>query len=234
MKEYRQPFKGDYPISQRYGEVIPGVTFQNKPHTGIDYACPEGTEVLASADGIVMAAGWDSTGFGYLVVIQHDKDHTTLYAHLKAVLVLNNQHVKQGNVIGISGRTGYATGPHLHFEARRNWYDYKSHFDPMLLPLKTFSDQLPEDVGEGTIQSEKKDTLAAGVYRVACEYAFVRRWGTVQRSNIVLQKGDRVYIFDDVKWKDDLPFHFIGANLCIAEYDYDGTVILEKYDGKEE
>ncbi len=228
MKEYRQPFKGDYPISQRYGELIPGVTIYGKPHTGIDYACPEGTEVLASADGIVMAAGWDSTGFGYLVVIQHDKDHSTLYAHLKVVLVLKDQYVKQGQEIGISGQTGYTTGPHLHFEARRVWYDYKSHFDPMDLPLKNFSDQLPAAGGQ-----EEKDLLAAGVYRIACEYVYVRRWTTVQRSNIVLQKGDRVYIFDDVKWKDGLPFHFIGANLCIAEYDYDGTVILEKYDGKE-
>lgn len=229
MKEYRQPFKGDYPISQCYGELIPGVTFQNKPHTGIDYACPEGTEVLASADGVVVASGWDENGYGFRVIIWHDKDHATMYAHLNDVLVRMDQHVKQGDVIGISGRTGYATGPHLHFEARRIWYDYRSHFDPMDLPLKNFSDQLPAAGGQ-----EEKETLSAGVYRVACEYVYVRRWGTVQRSNIVLQKGDRVYIFDDVKWKDGLPFHFIGANLCIAEYDYDGTVILEKEDGKEE
>lgn len=228
MKEYRQPFNGDYPISQCYGELIPGVTFQNKPHTGIDYSCPEGTEVLASADGVVVAAGWDVNGYGYRVIIWHDKDQATMYAHLKEVLVRMDQHVKQGDVIGISGRTGYATGPHLHFEARRIWYDYRSHFDPMDLPLKNFSDQLPAAGGQ-----EEKETLSAGVYRVACEYVYVRRWATVQRSNIVLQKGDLVYIFDDVKWKDGLPFHFIGANLCIAEYDYDGTVILEKYDGKE-
>ena len=229
MKEYRQPFKGDYPISQCYGELIPGVTFQNKPHTGIDYACPEGTKVLASADGVVVAAGLDVYGYGYRVIIWHDKDHATMYAHLKEVLARKDQFVKQGDVIGISGQTGYATGPHLHFEARRKWNDYTSHFDPMDLPLKNFSDQPPAAGGQ-----DEKALLAAGVYRVACEYVYVRRWATVQRSNIVLQKGDRVYIFDEVKWKDGLPFHFIGANLCIAEYDYDGTVILEKEDGKEE
>lgn len=137
---FRQPFLGDYPISQKYGEIVPGVTYQNKPHTGIDYACPEGTKILASADGEVMFASWEPTGYGYCVIIRHTPDRSTLYAHLEGPTVRVGQRVQQGAVIGISGRTGYATGPHLHFEARRIWNNYQTHFDPMLLPLMNFAD----------------------------------------------------------------------------------------------
>lgn len=134
MTTYRQPFKGDFPITQNYGEFIPGVTV-GSAHTGIDYGCPTGTPILASADGTVMAAGWDLTGFGFRVIIRHTADRATLYGHLDSISVDLNQEVRQGDVIGYSGATGKATGPHLHFEARRTWNDYKSHFDPMTLPL---------------------------------------------------------------------------------------------------
>lgn len=136
MITYRQPFKGDYPISQRYGETIT----DPKGHTGIDYACPLNTPILASADGIVMKAGWDSTGYGNCVIILHSAHSATLYAHLKECAVYDNQRVKQGDLIGWSGSTGNSTGPHLHFEARDRWNDPKSHKDPMTLPLTTFAD----------------------------------------------------------------------------------------------
>lgn len=137
MTTYRQPFKGEYPITQKYGEVIPGVTYNNQPHTGIDYGCPMNTPILASADGIVMFAGVDNTGYGTMVIIMHKADKSTLYAHLSATCVWENQKVKQGDVIGYSGTSGNAKGPHLHFEARTKWNDWKTHFDPMLLPLMT-------------------------------------------------------------------------------------------------
>lgn len=133
---YRQPFRGEYPITQRYGEKD-----TSNFHTGIDYACPVTTPILASADGKVMHAGWLSGGWGYCVIIRHDASHSTLYAHLLTPLqVTAGQMVEQGQVIGLSGNTGNSTGPHLHFEARRRWNDYKSHFDPMDLPLTTFYD----------------------------------------------------------------------------------------------
>lgn len=148
MITYRQPFAGDYPISQKYGEVIPSVTKNGKPHTGIDYACPVNTPILASADGIVMKAGWDSTGYGNLVIILHAAQCSTLYAHLSECAVYDNQKVRQGDVIGWSGYTGNVvppgiTGSHLHFEARRRWNDWTSHFDPMDLPLMSFADPAP-------------------------------------------------------------------------------------------
>ena len=139
---YRQPFRGEYPITQRYGEIIPGVTYNNKPHTGIDYGCPQGTAILASADGEVMAAGWDLTGFGFRVIIQHDDNRSTLSAHLDSISVDVGQRVRQGQEIGISGSTGRTTGPHLHFEARYRWNDHTSHFNPMDLPMMSVDDSV--------------------------------------------------------------------------------------------
>lgn len=137
---YRQPFSGEYPITQKYGEIIPGVTYKELPHTGIDYSCPVGTPILASADGIVMKADWDVNGYGRCVIILHDATHATLYAHLSEIKVYVNQKVKQGDVIGLSGSSGNSTGPHLHFEARKTWNNYKTHFDPALLPLMCMVD----------------------------------------------------------------------------------------------
>lgn len=144
MTTYRQPFAGDYPITQKYGEVIQGVTKNNKPHTGIDYACPQGTHILASAPGTVMFAAWDPTGYGNMVIIRHGDGRATLYAHLSLISVAVGHTVYQGEKIGESGATGDVyprddRGAHLHFEARTKWNDYRSHFDPMLLPLQNFA-----------------------------------------------------------------------------------------------
>lgn len=142
--DYRQPFTGEYPITQIFGEYIPGVTVGTK-HTGIDYACPEGTPILASADGQVMYAGWSPYGWGNMVIIRHNDGKATVYAHLDKVTVRANQPVKQSERIGLSGSTGNSTGPHLHFEARQNWSVAESCKDPVtFLPLKTFADAAPK------------------------------------------------------------------------------------------
>jgi len=136
---YRQPFEGSYPITQEYGGTVTSAF-----HTGIDYAMPQNTPVLASEAGTVMFAGWDSTGYGYCVIIRHDDGNATLYAHLRMVAVVAGTVLTQGKQIGLSGWSGNVTGPdgkpgpdgaHLHFEARHTWNDYRSHFDPMELPL---------------------------------------------------------------------------------------------------
>ena len=139
MSSYRQPFSGDYPITQKYGEQI-----TSSFHTGIDYGCPVNTPILASNDGLIVFCGWDTTGYGNMVIIQHNDGQSTLYAHLTNWTCFLRQKVQQGDVIGYSGSTGNSTGPHLHFEARHVWSDYKTHFDPMLLPLMTFADIPPE------------------------------------------------------------------------------------------
>ena len=242
MITFRQPFKGEYPITQQYGEVIPGVTYQGKPHTGIDYGCPTGTKILASADGTVMAVGWDHTGYGYRVIIRHTADKSTLYAHLEGHTVKYGQKVKKGDVIGVSGATGGTaaypvTGPHLHFEARRTWDDYNSHFDPMLLPLMSVDDTIGTDTGDSRPEEEAETVpeivrIKSGIYRVACEAAYVRNWESLRREKLIYN-GELVYVFDQVKEQDGLTFYYIGAGSAMAAVDSEGTILLEKYNGKQ-
>lgn len=229
MIEYRQPFEGEWPISQQYGEIIEGVTV-GKAHTGIDYACPNGTPILASADGIVMAASLDGSGYGLRVIIQHEARKSTLYAHLSALNCSAHDEVKQGDVIGYSGWTGNVVpkgeaGAHLHFEARRIWWDASSHQDPVTyLPLMSFA--------QGAGSGEQGADVVHGECRVVCEAAFVRDWDTLTRQKQVY-RGTRVYVFNRYRVKDGLRFYFIGAGMAMAAVDQEGTVILEEVHGEE-
>lgn len=90
-------------------------------HTGVDIAAPMGTPVLAADSGKVIVAGWpDSSGYGNRVEIDHGNGFVTLYAHLSKVYVGVGQTVKRGDQVGAEGSTGRSTGPHLHFEVRKN------------------------------------------------------------------------------------------------------------------
>jgi len=88
-------------------------------HTGIDLAAPNGTPVVAADGGQVIQVGY-SGGYGNSVLIYHGGGFATFYAHLSGFAVGNGQMVKRGQVIGYVGATGWATGPHLHFEVRIN------------------------------------------------------------------------------------------------------------------
>ncbi len=91
-------------------------------HPGIDIAGSEGNAVYASATGVVVYAGWNNYGYGYMVVIDHGDGWQTLYAHLSQVNVGCGQAVFQGNVIGGVGSTGNSSGSHLHFEMESDTY----------------------------------------------------------------------------------------------------------------
>lgn len=88
-----------------------------RAHNGVDYAAPTGTPVRTVGNGVVDFAGWQN-GFGKVVFVRHDAKRTTVYAHLSRVNVRTGQRVEQGDLIGAVGSTGWATGPHLHFEFR--------------------------------------------------------------------------------------------------------------------
>ena len=87
-------------------------------HSGIDYGVPLGTEFHAAGDGVVILSGRFG-GYGNCIFIRHKSNYVTVYAHNKMVRVKKGDIVKQGDVIGEVGRTGNATGPHLHFEVRK-------------------------------------------------------------------------------------------------------------------
>jgi murein DD-endopeptidase MepM/ murein hydrolase activator NlpD len=88
-------------------------------HPGLDIAGWLGAPVTASDSGHVVAAGWDDTGYGYFVVIDHGNSFQTLYAHLQAYYVEAGDDVAKGQTIAEMGSTGNSTGPHLHFEIRQ-------------------------------------------------------------------------------------------------------------------
>jgi murein DD-endopeptidase MepM/ murein hydrolase activator NlpD len=88
-----------------------------KQHNGVDYGAPSGTPVRTVGDGVVDFAGWQN-GYGNIVSIKHSNDRSTVYAHLSRIDVRRGQRVEQGLRIGAVGATGWATGPHLHFEVK--------------------------------------------------------------------------------------------------------------------
>ena len=88
-----------------------------KQHNGVDYGAPSGTPVRTVGDGIVEFAGWQN-GYGNVITIKHSNERSTVYAHLSRVDVRVGQRVEQGTRIGAVGATGWATGPHLHFEVK--------------------------------------------------------------------------------------------------------------------
>ena len=99
-----------------------------RAHMGVDYAAPTGAPVISVADGVVVDSGF-SGGFGNMVTVQHNARQSTVYAHLSRINVRKGQTVKQGDSLGAVGSTGWATGPHLHFEFRING----RHVDPLTL-----------------------------------------------------------------------------------------------------
>ena len=101
-------------------------------HVALDIGAPVGTHVKATMDGKVVYAGWNDQGYGNLVIIENGP-YRTYYAHLSKIPVSVGQQVAAGSVIGISGNTGNSTGPHLHYEIRKNGRG----IDPTKLTLHT-------------------------------------------------------------------------------------------------
>jgi murein DD-endopeptidase MepM/ murein hydrolase activator NlpD len=91
----------------------------NEFHPGLDIAVPSGTNVAATADGLVIYADWRN-GYGNAVVIDHGNGLTTRYGHMSAISVKPGQQLHRGDIIGQAGSTGRSTGPHVHYEVRQN------------------------------------------------------------------------------------------------------------------
>lgn len=89
-------------------------------HAGMDFTADIGTEVYATGDGVVMKSTNDGWGYGNHVIVSHGFGYTTLYGHLSRIAVRPGAKVKRGQVIGYVGSTGRSTGPHLHYEVRKN------------------------------------------------------------------------------------------------------------------
>ncbi|HEU0024126.1 MAG TPA: peptidoglycan DD-metalloendopeptidase family protein [Thermoleophilaceae bacterium] len=101
------------PIGDGFGHV------GGRRHTGIDFPASRGTPIKAGGRGVVEFAGWNSGGYGNLVVVRHRLGFSSWYAHMSRIVAGPGQAVSGGTVIGYVGSTGRSTGPHLHFEVRR-------------------------------------------------------------------------------------------------------------------
>ncbi len=119
-------------ISSGFGARFHPIFNNWRAHTGVDFAAPKGTRVLATADGHVVSAGVRG-GYGNAVEIRHGSGITTLYAHLSAFAsgIRAGARVRQGEPIGFVGATGFATGPHLHYEFKLAGI----HQDPLRVAL---------------------------------------------------------------------------------------------------
>lgn len=114
-----------WPVSAPERQVTSPFGYRNDPitgerrfHTGIDITAPRKSSVVATAPGIVREARRDRGGYGKLVIIDHSGGYETRYGHLARIKTKRAKHVKRGQVIGKLGKTGRATGLHLHYEVR--------------------------------------------------------------------------------------------------------------------
>ena len=106
-------------LSSGYGNRTDPISNRRSFHGGIDLAAPVGTAVKASAPGKVVHAG-PAGGYGNLIILEHKYEYTTYYGHLSKLNVKKGDSVQQGQKIGEVGKTGRVTGPHLHFEIRKD------------------------------------------------------------------------------------------------------------------
>jgi murein DD-endopeptidase MepM/ murein hydrolase activator NlpD len=113
----RVPVKFGMCTSSYSGRRFHPISKKFKRHTGIDYSAPRGTPIFATAAGTVEFSGWRG-GYGKLVIIRHPNGYRTYYGHCSRLLVNKGTYVNQGQTIAGVGRTGNATGPHVHYEVR--------------------------------------------------------------------------------------------------------------------
>ena len=117
---FRNPMKIPLTMTSKYGYRKHPISKIRRFHHGIDLRARKGTRVYACKSGKIVRAGWDP-GYGNIVVVEHFGGYKTVYGHLSIIYVKVGQRMKKGQVLALTGNSGYSTGPHLHFEIR--WKD---------------------------------------------------------------------------------------------------------------
>lgn len=113
------PVAGSYRISSRFGVRYHPIHKKRRFHYGLDIAAPRGTPIVSVAPGRVSFAGW-RRGFGRVIEVEHGQGWVSRYAHAKKITVKKGQYVLAGQLVGQVGRSGHATGAHLHLEIERS------------------------------------------------------------------------------------------------------------------
>lgn len=137
----RKPISGGR-MSSPFGWRFHPILHIRRLHTGVDWAAPIGTPIVAAGNGTIIKAGW-STGYGRRVEIQHAYGYVTTYNHMSGFGrgITTGAHVRQGQIVGYVGMTGLATGPHLHYEVMING----QYQDPLKVKLAHSKDLVGSD-----------------------------------------------------------------------------------------
>ncbi|MGV9010424.1 M23 family metallopeptidase [Brevundimonas sp.] len=136
---FAEPVRG-YDINSPFGLRRLADEAAARHHDGVDIAAPLGTSVYVASEGVVMRTGYYPQGYGRFIEVRHPNGMTTLYGHLSRVDVASGSTLAEGERIGLVGSTGRSTGPHLHFEVRRN--------DRQIDPVRVLGRSLPAVVAD--------------------------------------------------------------------------------------
>ncbi|MBN2167232.1 MAG: peptidoglycan DD-metalloendopeptidase family protein [Marinilabiliaceae bacterium] len=182
------------------GEVISKYGWRNgRQHTGTDIRLKKNDPVYAAFDGVVKKAG-TSRGYGFLIILEHDNNIETYYAHLNKILVKPGQKIKSGQLIGKGGKTGRATTTHLHFEIRINQKPINPesifNFEQGTINYKTNNTKNKEKQNRNTKNIyvvKKGDTLYSIAKRFNKSVNIIRRINNIKKTAII-HPGDRLKI----------------------------------------
>lgn len=132
--------RGTYRMSSPFGYRSDPLLGFTKRHTGMDFACPPGNPIYATGDGVVVKVSHERKGYGNHVEIDHGFGYKTRYAHMSRIDVVEGQKLSRGDCIGLSGRSGRITGPHLHYEImyRRDYVNPALYMDLDMSPKDYF------------------------------------------------------------------------------------------------
>lgn len=106
-------------ISSEFGPRIDPFNQKESFHSGLDFQSPHGTPIIATADGLVLKANWDSN-YGRILILDHREGYLSRYAHAQEIYVKEGDYVKRNQLIATVGTSGRSTGPHLHYEVIKN------------------------------------------------------------------------------------------------------------------
>ncbi len=140
--------RSTYRMSSPFGWRADPLFGYNKRHTGMDFACPPGNPIYATGDGVVVKVATERKGYGWHVEIDHGFGYKTRYAHMSRIDVVMGQTVSRGDCIGLTGRSGRVSGPHLHYEVHYR----KDYVNPALYMDLDIS---PEDYAAMVRKPEK-------------------------------------------------------------------------------
>jgi len=200
MIKLRTPFlnKNDFKITQGFGDN-PEVyqRFGLPAHNGIDFACKEGTRIVSCQKGVVVKSE-KHPSYGNIVKIKHNEGFLTLYCHLKKRLVIKGETIKEGDIIGLSGNTGFSTGPHLHFGLQSlsgGTTPYNYYIDPALGFIAASKDKKKTKKKVVKIESNDQEFASSiekieGKTKIDNKYQFKKNvnYGSKSKEVIELQK----------------------------------------------